>query len=1433
MKQEAMYILRSSIRAYRSVEQGYKAVKEKLKSYPQSLLDEALLARDMNRGMSLLSCAAQAGNEVWFLHLLKRIRQRYGVSVLVKELGAWDNNGAPLLFQAASSRTKHECFDTVCYALRTILTRSGLIEQIIAFDQRGRNLMMHAARSNHVSVFKQVKAICTRFSLHQAYCRDYTGRTILHHAAEAGCSAILKEVMDSLDDNKFAELNLADENGRTPIMHVLRLRHGYEDDRDLEKQFKMLYERTIVCGGGGGWMEQRKVLHPEEVELGSTTVEAATELVHAARGGYKSLYLVIEKFAESTGGFPVRVDQALNVTWYPEPSSQYTDSTSEISKEAWGWGMLLASAARGGHVNVLDAVVHAIKVRQNYSETGEVKIQESQPTDFRDGEDKRVKQALYAIKKSGRSVYTLAVVSGKKEAVKWVDAFVRQYFNKDEVWEIVRGKYSQTMPIACAAAASLGDEDHGVGVFDTVFNCVVQVYRVDTASLRTCPHAARDKWDKEPDKSEHKVNKYLSAQTKGSRIAPLAASAFRSNWVMFRKIYDLYESRTGRRWPRHKIWESFPQSSPDVLTGGEHTAMHEHKRHMYISFESQRVRLSAVMWRGIIEAYERADATIPRDKVIPTRSRQAFKLYSSNAVDFATANRSFDSLKDLVREGFPLHDDHVPELLRHVEDDEEDVIRIVMFAVGNASNPLVMMAGVSKNLALAERTAPMHREGLRRLQSIIDDLTNELLEKLPKTVRGMGMTLLRSVLRQDQPVSRNGQLDAAEQRRRDMLSDLVGFIAVEWILAPHLIVDQPMIGESYDGPAYLDPLSYAVERGSGALRFINSPLVLDYVHIKFSSSLPHWASAHPFQPTINQGFYKYRDFDSGKHRGSISEGKVEDMSVDACSSCKCNLSEGQCVAAHTLRSVEGPPCMLRFRFGFPILRRTDTEMAAVLGNNENRRSHSSENAVPHARTMNRFLQGWDHCHMRGESANKAGFRHVTLLPGLQFSLAGILGKPQTFYEAVRFMLELFSYLVFLGLFCSSVILEDSDRIPPAEVAFYVFVAGTVWRELLEFLDGLPSRLPPPGRRQAGTLKSTARAASDEPPACQMTIVLVCHTLRLHYCFQYPVARYVGHDTWNVLDALTLACVLIAFIARLWAMPRFGGPSESGGSFFLAQFFLAASAPLFFARLLLLAQIDGALGPMTQIIWLMMSQTLRFSVFLAIFMASFALSFQSLFHGCRNDSMLGETFGHFHQALVFVFGAPLGDFSFQELFDEAADQCPDHSAPDWVGDAGTLLLVAYLVVMAVILFNLLIAILSTAHFEVHKNGEQEFHAARTKLILQSAKAVARRRVAPPLNLLQLVLGLLVDTAGELWWWLRCTTIDNHHCAPRVIPPPARYHSREENKSSHVPWTSSFLWYTLEAFLQRMCFALTMGTAAVLFSALLWTVSLPLVAWNIVR
>lgn len=115
---------------------------------------------------------------------------------------------------------------------------------------------------------------------------------------------------------------------------------------------------------------------------------------------------------------------------------------------------------------------------------------------------------------------------------------------------------------------------------------------------------------------------------------------------------------------------------------------------------------------------------------------------------------------------------------------------------------------------------------------------------------------------------------------------------------------------------------------------------------------------------------------------------------------------------------------------------------------------------------------------------------------------------------------------------------------------------------------------------------------------------------------------------------------------------------------------------------------------------MLGKTIRFSVFVGLFMVGFALAFHALFFKCDADTDLGDSFGTFDHALVVVFGAPLGEFSFQ-LFDNVESDCPLHPAPERARDAGTFLLVGYLIVMAVVLFNLLIAILSTAHKEVSK------------------------------------------------------------------------------------------------------------------------------------
>lgn len=49
----------------------------------------------------------------------------------------------------------------------------------------------------------------------------------------------------------------------------------------------------------------------------------------------------------------------------------------------------------------------------------------------------------------------------------------------------------------------------------------------------------------------------------------------------------------------------------------------------------------------------------------------------------------------------------------------------------------------------------------------------------------------------------------------------------------------------------------------------------------------------------------------------------------------------------------------------------------------------------------------------------------------------------------------------------------------------------------------------------------------------------------------------------------------------------------------------------------------------------------------------------------------------------------------------------------------------------------------------------------------------------------------------------------------------------------PITSMYWWHTFDGVMQRFAFAFTMGSAAVVLNALLWLLSMPWIAWRLVR
>ena len=228
----------------------------------------------------------------------------------------------------------------------------------------GRNILMHAARGNHADVFARARDLykdhrhtftkkpaekTDDYGSFDVTAVDNTGRSVLHHAAEAGCLDVLTEVMKHTNTGM---LQKPDGNGLTPVHHLLRAKYGEPEGRDeLSSKFKKLWTA----------MEARDVMPWTSTGKKRVEIRAKTELIHAARGGFATLRLVLEKVraAQKASDVGVDVDKTLSVSVAGDTEASPPDA-AELA--AWGWGMLLGAATKGGHVEVLEIVVRAIKV---------------------------------------------------------------------------------------------------------------------------------------------------------------------------------------------------------------------------------------------------------------------------------------------------------------------------------------------------------------------------------------------------------------------------------------------------------------------------------------------------------------------------------------------------------------------------------------------------------------------------------------------------------------------------------------------------------------------------------------------------------------------------------------------------------------------------------------------------------------------------------------------------------------------------------------------------------------------------------------------------------------------------------------------------------------------------------------------------------------
>lgn len=139
------------------------------------------------------------------------------------------------------------------------------------------------------------------------------------------------------------------------------------------------------------------------------------------------------------------------------------------------------------------------------------------------------------------------------------------------------------------------------------------------------------------------------------------------------------------------------------------------------------------------------------------------------------------------------------------------------------------------------------------------------------------------------------------------------------------------------------------------------------------------------------------------------------------------------------------------------------------------------------------------------------------------------------------------------------------------------------------------------------------------------------------------------------------------------------------------------------------------------ITILLGQIVHFGVVMGVLMVGFTVAFLALF---------SETSASFGGVWLNVFKAMLGEVT---VFDEISPVVAyEHVV--------TFLLVVYLIIMAVMLFNLLIAVLSTEHAKVDERSDREYNVSKVRMMKLYRRVVGNDLMPAPFNLVQIGVSL---------------------------------------------------------------------------------------------
>eukprot|EP01105_Mastigella_eilhardi_P002915 TRINITY_DN1376_c0_g1_i2.p1 TRINITY_DN1376_c0_g1~~TRINITY_DN1376_c0_g1_i2.p1 ORF type:complete len:818 (+),score=257.22 TRINITY_DN1376_c0_g1_i2:72-2456(+) len=232
---------------------------------------------------------------------------------------------------------------------------------------------------------------------------------------------------------------------------------------------------------------------------------------------------------------------------------------------------------------------------------------------------------------------------------------------------------------------------------------------------------------------------------------------------------------------------------------------------------------------------------------------------------------------------------------------------------------------------------------------------------------------------------------------------------------------------------------------------------------------------------------------------------------------------------------------------------------------------------------------------------------------------------------------------------------------------------------------------------------------------------------LQQCHTAGLKRYVK-DKWNWMDILIYVLYLVVAVLRFvsWGSSSYTVVEVSNA-------FVAAAIVLSFARVLNVLLVNTVLGPLQLIITQMLVDVLVFVMVAIVFIVGFAVALTRLY---IDDDKAHAEAGTFPHSISTLFWAI---FTVTSADDIPADN-------NLRNVFGHILMAVFMVVVAIVLINLLIAMMSSTYSRVQESADVEWKYARATFITSYEQLTL---MPAPINIVELVVYVVISGCTKLW------------------------------------------------------------------------------------